>query len=85
MVTALARASSFSKLRSITRKREAEPSPAERRRITIACLYIFWTLALTLPAGTDARGVRGCVRETTFSENPFAWNTPPPPANRWAA
>lgn len=51
VVTALARASSFSKLRSITRKREAEPSPAERRRITIACLYIFWTLALTLPAG----------------------------------
>ena len=51
VVTALARASSFSKLRSVTSKREDEPTSAESERITLACLYTFWTLTLTLPAG----------------------------------
>jgi hypothetical protein len=54
VVGALARAGSFTKLRSITSKYNDEPNPIERGRITIACLYIFWTLALVAPLALSA-------------------------------
>ena len=49
VVTALARSASFSKLRALTSKFNDEPNAVERVRITLACLYIFWTTTVVLP------------------------------------
>ena len=49
VVSALARSSSFSKLRSLTSKFNDAPNAVERGRITLACLYIFWTITVVTP------------------------------------
>tara|TARA_B110000902_G_scaffold3268_1_gene3636 strand:+ start:91 stop:933 length:843 start_codon:yes stop_codon:yes gene_type:complete len=51
LITALARSSSFNKLRSVANKYNDDPDAVEQTRITLACFYIYWTMVVLLPMG----------------------------------